>query len=101
MKLKELLTNSQTMSESKMNRKVDGEDVKFDSAHLKDLREIIDTVSSKLNDIKLVSQFGDWKVSFDITDGAQLYAKLAGMYDLNRFDIGTKGNIVTLSAIAL
>lgn len=90
---------SEFINERNAKRNVDGVDVKFDAAHLKDIREIIDTVSHKGNNIKLKSQKGDWEVSFDISNDAQMYAKIAQTYDLNQFDIGVKGNVVTLSAI--
>jgi len=90
---------SEFINERNAKRNVDGVDVKFDADHLKDIREIIDTVSHKGNDIKLKSQIGDWEVSFDISKDALMYAKMAQTYDLNQFDIETKGNVVTLSAI--
>jgi len=83
--------------ERNANRVIDGRKVKFDGKHIKDISEIMDTVAHKGNDIKLVSQKGDHEVSFDISNDAKMYAKLAKMYDLNQFDIDTNGNVVTLS----
>ena len=90
---KELLLN-----ERNVNRDINGKKVKFEASHIKDMGEIIDMVNSNRNKLKLISQDGDWKVSFDISDDALAYAKIATSYNLNQYDIGTEGNVVTLTA---
>ena len=89
--------------ERNANRVVDGKKVKFEASDLRDLREIMDWVSNNEvlgnKNFKLIERQGDWELTFDISNGKELYKKMKQSYDFSKFDVTEKGNTVTIKAI--